>query len=192
MNDQRGSDPIYRTNELRSRTRADRPVSSENGARPHYSDEPTSLPDTTGLDDTCVALDDTFGMRCPFASVFASPVPAALAATMLVAVPAIVRAAPSVAVSERAATTEPEPRSPIVRLRAAPAGALVVDVVGPGDWCHGLWTVAVQKRELHFGLSRDRSIAMAGTCAFRMMVRDVPAGTWVLRIGDAQVRARVR
>lgn len=130
-------------------------------------------------------------MRCPFANAIASPVGTALAVCTLL-VCSLASAAPKVVASRQANTTEPAPRSPILTLRTAPAGSAIIDVIGPGDWCSGLWTAAQKERELTFGLSRDRSIAMGGTCAFRLTVTDLASGTWTLRIGDARVTATVR
>ncbi len=132
-------------------------------------------------------------MRCPFAAAFASPVPGALAVCMLVVVPTTAAdAEPKVRASRQANTTEPAPRTPIVKSRAAPGGTAILDIVGPGDWCSGLWTAAETGRELTFGLSRDRSIALDGTCAFRLTVTGLSSGRWTFRIGTAQIAATAR
>jgi len=112
---------------------------------------------------------------------------------LLVGVPVtIATAEPKVVASRQANTTEPEPRMPIVTLRPAPAGTAILDVIGPGDWCSGLWTAAESKRELIFGLSRDRSRAMGGTCALRLTVTGLSAGRWTFHIGTARIAVAVR
>ena len=157
------------------------------GVRPHVSDERPSIPDTG---DTEARPDDTTVMSRAFAVV----VLVVEAFAVLIAAPRVaVAATPTVVVSRRATTTEPAPPTPTLRLRPAAARTVIVDVLATADACQGLWTVAIQGRELVFGQSVDRSrILIGGTCAMRLTVRDVPAGRWVLRFDTAKITATVR
>ncbi|MBA3460971.1 MAG: hypothetical protein H0T46_13460 [Deltaproteobacteria bacterium] len=106
----------------------------------------------------------------------------------------IATAAPAITVSttRRALTTEPAPPTPILTRRTAPPATAIIDVIAASDLCAGGWSAAVNKGVIELGQTADRTRVVAGTCAMRLTIRNLPAGTWELRLGAAPVTATLR
>lgn len=103
-----------------------------------------------------------------------------LVAALVAALAAPALADPTVTVARSACSTEPAPRSPIVRARQG-KGVIRVHVVGAGHLCAAGWTLRTTSRVLT--LVHDASVdapACPSTCAIDLVVR-IP-GRWNVRV----------
>lgn len=91
-------------------------------------------------------------------------------------------AAPSVTPKRPECTTEPAPRTPIVKVTAS-RGSILVDVVGVGGWCHATWSVIPRDRTVELVPKLSDAASLCGTCALQLQVDQLERGRWTVVVG---------
>jgi len=98
----------------------------------------------------------------------------------------------AVAVSDASCTTEPAPRKPILRARAARAGTARLRVIGRGALCQATWRASRQGRQVTVGAFDADEATACGTCAAVLTLSPLPGGEWTVTVEGASLRVRTR